>query len=103
MLWRAAVTAAIDRAFPGFAAHVIACTFSTASTMSSYLNAPQGAVYGFAPLPPQGSIWKGSERSPRTAIPGLYLASAYAGSGGYTGAILAGATAAREVLHVARG
>ena len=102
-LWRAALTAAIDRAFPGFAAHVVACTFSTASTMSSYLNAPQGAVYGFAPLPPQGPIWKGSERSPRTAIPGLYLASAYAGSGGYTGAILAGATAAREVLRVARG
>jgi phytoene dehydrogenase-like protein len=71
--------------------------------MSSYLNAPQGAVYGFAPLPPQGPIWKGSERSSRTAIPGLYLASAYAASGGYTGAILAGATAAREVLRVARG
>ncbi len=102
-LWRAALTAAIDRAFPGFAAHVVACTFSTASTMSSYLNAPQGAVYGFAPLPPQGPIWKGSERSSRTAIPGLYLASAYAASGGYTGAILAGATAAREVLRVARG
>ena len=91
-LWRTALTTAIDRAFPGFAAHVVACTFSTASTMSSYLNAPQGAVYGFAPLPPQGPIWKGLERSPRTAIPGLYLASAYAGSGGYTGAILAGAT-----------
>jgi phytoene dehydrogenase-like protein len=33
-----------------------------------------------------------------TPIDGLYLASSYAGSGGYTGAILAGAAAARAVL-----
>jgi phytoene dehydrogenase-like protein len=101
--WCAAIIAAIDRAFPGFSSHVVASVFSTASTMSSYLNAPQGAVYGFAPLPPRGPFWKGSERSPRTAIPGLYLASAYAGSGGYTGVILAGAAAAREVLKRADG
>jgi phytoene dehydrogenase-like protein len=97
-LWREAIAAAIDRMFPGFAAHVVASVFSTASTMSSYLNAPEGAVYGFAPLPPAGSIWKGPERSPKTPIDGLYLASSYAGSGGYTGAILAGAAAARTVL-----
>ena len=66
--------------------------------MNSYLNAPDGAVYGFAPLPPKGPIWKGPERSPKTPIEGLYLASSYAGSGGYTGAILAGAAAARAVL-----
>jgi phytoene dehydrogenase-like protein len=96
--WCAALIAAIDRAFPGFSSHVGASVFSTAKTMSSYLNAPGGAVYGFAPLPPRGPIWKGSERSPTTPIPGLYLASAYAGSGGYTGAILAGANAARAAL-----
>jgi phytoene dehydrogenase-like protein len=97
-LWRAAIAAAIDRAFPGFADKVVASVFSTASTMSTYLNAPDGAVYGFAPLPPRGPIWKGPERSPLTPIPGLYLASSYGGSGGYTGAILAGATAARQAL-----
>jgi phytoene dehydrogenase-like protein len=96
--WRAAIVAAIDRVFPGFAAHVVTSVFSTASTMNSYLNAPDGAVYGFAPLPPAGPFWKGAEGGPRTPIPGLYLASSYAGSGGYTGAILAGATAARQVL-----
>jgi len=96
--WRDAIAAAIDRVFPGFAAHVVASVFSTASTMNSYLNAPDGAVYGFAPLPPKGPIWKGPERSPKTPIEGLYLASSYAGSGGYTGAILAGAAAARAVL-----
>jgi phytoene dehydrogenase-like protein len=45
-----------------------------------------------------GPIWKGPERSPNTAIPGLYLASSYAGSGGFTGAILAGASAAKQIL-----
>ncbi len=59
-LWRAAIIAAIDRVFPGFADKVVASVFSTASTMNSYLNAPEGAVYGFAPLPPTGSFWQGS-------------------------------------------
>jgi phytoene dehydrogenase-like protein len=70
--------------------------------MSTYLNAPKGAIYGFAPLPPSGPIWKGPDRSPNTAIPGLYLASSYAGSGGFTGTILAGAAAAKQIL-VGRG
>jgi hypothetical protein len=32
------------------------------------------------------------------AIPGLYLASSYAGTGGFTGAIMAGAAATEELL-----
>ena len=71
---------------------------STASSMNSYLDAPAGAVYGFAPTPPAEPIWKGTGRSPRTPIDRLFLASAYAGSGGYTGAILGGAMAARQAL-----
>jgi len=101
-LWCNAIITAIDRVFPGFADKVVASVFSTASTMSTYLNAPDGAVYGFAPLPPAGPFWKGPDRSPATPIEGLYLASSYAGSGGYNGAILAGVTAARQVLG-ARG
>ena len=96
--WRDAILAAIDRAFPGFAASVVHSVFSTASTMNGYLNAPDGAVYGFAPLPPKSPIWNGPEHTPSTPIPGLYLASSYGGSGGYTGAMLAGATAASKVL-----
>ena len=96
--WSDAITAAIDREFPGFAAHVVAAQFNTAQALAKYLNAPDGAIYGFAPLPPSGPIWKGMERSSGTAIPGLYLASAYAGSGGFTGAIMAGATAAKRIL-----
>ena len=66
---------------------------STARSLESYLNAPQGAIYGFAPRPPSSPIWKGIERSPKTPIPGLYLASAYAGAGGFTGVIRSGASA----------
>lgn len=98
-LWRDAILSAIDRTFPGFAEKVQQSVFSTASTMNSYLNTPSGAVYGFAPRPPSGSFWQGPENSPATALPGLYLASSYGGSGGYTGAILAGATAARRILN----
>lgn len=100
--WSEAILAAIDREFPGFAAKVVASVFSTASTMNTYLNAPQGAVYGFAPLPPAGPIWNGPPSSPKTPIEGLYLASSYAGSGGFTGAILAGEAAAEQVLAASR-
>ncbi len=96
--WRQAVIAAIDREFPGVAAHVVASVFNTALSMRNYLNAPEGAIYGFAPLPPIAPIWRGIGRSAKTRLPGLYLASSYAGSGGFTGAILAGATAADLIL-----
>jgi len=96
--WLEAIVAAIDRNFPGIAAHVTASTYSTATTIQKYLNSPHGAVYGFAPRPPSGPIWRGIERSPRTPVPRVYLASSYAGSGGFTGAIQAGSAAAACIL-----
>ena len=71
--WCRAIIAAIDREFPGFASHVVASVFNTALSMRNYLNTPDGAIYGFAPLPP-GPIWRGIGRSPKTPISGLYLA-----------------------------
>jgi phytoene dehydrogenase-like protein len=96
--WRDAIAAAIDREFPGFASHVVASVFNTAHSMNSYLGTPLGAIYGFAPLPPKGPISQGIDRAVTTAIPGLYLASAFAGFGGFTGAIKAGGDAADRVL-----
>jgi phytoene dehydrogenase-like protein len=87
--WQAALIAQLDRHFPGIATAVIASAFNTAFSVRHYLNAPYGAVYGFAPAP---------GHSPRTPVQGLYLASAYAGIGGYTGAIQAGGTCADMVL-----
>ena len=93
-LWQEAIIGAIDREFPGFASRVVASQFHTARSIAEHLNAPEGAVYGFAPTPPSIPLWRGIERSPRTTVPGLYLASAYAGSGGFTGSIIGAAGAA---------
>lgn len=100
--WSDAIVATIDREFPGFASHVVASQFNTARSLATYLNAPQGAIYGFAPVPPSGPIWRGVGRSPKTAISGLYLASAYAGTGGFTGSIVAGAGAADLIIAKSR-
>ena len=85
---------------PGFASHVVAAVFNTALSMHNYLNAAGGAIYGFAPLPPSAPIWRGIGRSAKTPLAGLYLASSYAGSGGFTGAILAGGNAADLILKL---
>jgi phytoene dehydrogenase-like protein len=77
---------------------VVASSFNTALSVRQYLNAPDGAVYGFAPTPPR-SIWRGPGHSPRTAVPGLYLASAYAGFGGYTGVVQSAGACADMILR----
>jgi phytoene dehydrogenase-like protein len=77
---------------------VVASSFNSALSVRQYLNAPDGAVYGFAPTPP-ASIWQNPFRSPRTAIPGFYLASAYSGFGGYTGVIQSAGICADMILR----
>lgn len=93
--WQKAIIAALDRTYPGLAEAVVASAFNTANSMVTYLNQPDGCAYGFAPLPLHGTV---THRSPRTVIDGLYLASAYAGYGGYNGAILAGEACADAIL-----
>ncbi len=86
----------LDRVFPGIAGAVVHREMATAETFAHYLNAPDGAVYGFAPELDGGNPLA---ITPRTAIDGLWLASAYVFGGGFTGAIIGGATAAREALR----
>ncbi|MCX7900222.1 MAG: NAD(P)/FAD-dependent oxidoreductase, partial [Methylocystis sp.] len=93
--WLDAMEAALDKRYPGFASLVTSRVLLNAYSMSSYLNTPQGAVYGFAPLPPQTPIIMGFPRRPTTPIGGLYLASAFGGEHGFNGAMLTGAEAAR--------
>jgi phytoene dehydrogenase-like protein len=76
----------------------VASSFNTALSVRQYLNAPGGAVYGFAPAPLR-SLWRTPFRSPRTSIPGLYLASAYAGFGGYTGVVQSAGACADMILR----
>jgi len=90
--WQDAIVAYLDRHYPGLAQAVTASSFNTALSVKTYLGAPQGAVYGFAPSP--GTAL----RTPATPIPGLYLASAYAGLGGYTGVIQSAGICADMIL-----
>jgi phytoene dehydrogenase-like protein len=96
--WLDTILAAVDRAYPGFAASVTEKVLLTARSMEDYLNTPEREVYGFAPRPPERSFWAGLPRSARTPIAGLYLASAFGASGGFTGAMLSGAGAAGLAL-----
>ncbi len=94
-----ALIADIDGQFPGLAGAVVHREMATAETMQRYLNTPGGAVYGFAPVDRLGQTVL---RGPRTAIKGLWLASAYAVGGGFTGAMIGGGQAASGALREAR-
>lgn len=96
--WQAALVAYLNGYFPGLADAVIASSFNTALSVKTYLGAPQAAVYGFAPVPPH-SILDLRKQTPATPIPGLYLASAYTGFGGYTGAIQSAGACADMILR----
>jgi phytoene dehydrogenase-like protein len=86
----------LDREFPGIAAAVVQREMATAETLAHYLNTPDGAVYGFAPER-EGSNPLGM--TSRTTVKGLWLASAYVFGGGFTGAMLGGADAARDAIR----
>jgi phytoene dehydrogenase-like protein len=95
--WQDAIVRYLDSLYPGVGQAVVASSFNTALSVRQYLNAPDGAVYGFAPTPPR-LIGQAVERSPGTTVPGLYLASAYAGFGGYSGVVQAGGVCADMIL-----
>jgi phytoene dehydrogenase-like protein len=98
--WVEAIVEDLDRRFPGMASAIDWREMANARTMARYLNTPGGAVYGFAATPPDPF-----PHPPRveTAIAGLYLASAFSVSGGYTGAITGGSMAARAAFDHPRG
>jgi all-trans-retinol 13,14-reductase len=54
--WLDAFQAALDRDYPGFGGAVTERLFLNARSMRNFLNTPDGAVYGFAPTPPQRGI-----------------------------------------------
>jgi all-trans-retinol 13,14-reductase len=91
--WMDRVIADLDRQFPGIAASIVHREMSTSETFQHYLNTPGGSLYGFAPES------RGFMPLAVTAINGLYLASAFTGGGGFTGAILGGGWAARAAMR----
>jgi phytoene dehydrogenase-like protein len=96
--WQVAIISYLSSLYPGLGDAVVASSFNSALSVRQYLNAPDGAVYGFAPTPPS-STGENPFRSPRTSISGFYLASAYAGFGGYTGVIQSAGACADMILH----
>ncbi len=97
--WLDAFQGALERDYPGLGGAVVERLFLSARSMRNFLNTPDGAVYGFAPTPPRRGVWAGLPRSPRTPVAGLYLASSFGGSGGFTGAMVSGAQAARMAMR----
>jgi hypothetical protein len=93
--WLDAIQTSLERDYPGFSGLVTTRMLLNAYSMASYLNTPEGAVYGFAALPAEAPILMGFPRTPHTPIAGLYLASAFGGEHGFNGAMLSGAEAAR--------
>ena len=98
-LWMDRIVADLDGRFPGIANALMQREMATAETMSHYLNTPGGGVYGFAS---EASRFGPSQMSPRTPIEGLWLASAFVSGGGFTGAMMGGAAAARAALRTTR-
>lgn len=99
--WLAAIVHRLDAEWPGIADAVVESSIATARSMHRHLSTPGGAIYGFALSRPEGYP-KGPPQTFETPIRGLWLSSAYSGFGGFTGAISAGAGAARAVLQERR-
>lgn len=95
--WQDAIVRYLDSHYLGLAGAVTAASFNTALSVKQYLSAPEGAVYGFAPTPRAFSA-STPAHSPRTPLPGLYLSSAYANFGGYTGVVQAAGACADMIL-----
>lgn len=99
--WLTAIIDHLDAEWPGIADAVVEKTAATARTMHEYLNTPGGAIYGFALRPPE-RISASIPMRFSTSVEGLWLASAYAGLGGFAGAMACGALAAYHALRSAR-
>ena len=96
--WQEAIVRYLDRLYPGLAQARVASSFNSALSVRQYLNAPawrglwlRADAAALAGAAPRGS--------PRTVMPGLYLASAYAGFGGYTGVVQSAGVCADMILR----
>jgi all-trans-retinol 13,14-reductase len=85
----------VEQRYPGFRAAVEYRKLSTPLTVEHFTGHPRGAIYGYPATPERfGFEWLG----PKTAIRGLFLAGADAGSLGIVGALMGGVVAAAQNL-----
>jgi len=85
----------VEAIYPGFREHIEEIEVATPITHMRYLNHPGGAIYGFDQYAKDSSLFV-SHRSP---VEGLYLAGAWAGSGGFQPTLNSGVQAARAVIR----
>ncbi|MFX0208926.1 MAG: phytoene desaturase family protein [Candidatus Hodarchaeota archaeon] len=86
----------LDKVIPGIKDIIIYSEVATPKTIVRYTQNPQGTVYGFAQTPTQIGPLKSDIKKP--PIKNLYYASAWVGSGGFSGAIYSGYSCALKVL-----
>jgi phytoene dehydrogenase-like protein len=86
----------LNQIYPGIKDLVTIREFATPRTIVRYTMNPQGSVYGFAQTPDQSgpNIWA-LRKAP---LKNLYFASAWVGSGGFSGAIMSGYGCASKIL-----
>lgn len=89
------IIARVDSLYPGFREHIEEIEVATPLTHMRYLGHPGGAIYGFDQYAKDSSLFV-SHRSP---IAGLYMAGAWAGSGGFQPTLNSGVQAARAVIR----
>jgi phytoene dehydrogenase-like protein len=101
-LWQQALIDDVDQHYPGIKDAIIYQDFGTARTVRDYLNTPGGAIIGYeltTPYPFKGKL-RDSTPSCSTAVKGLYLASAFAMAGGFSGAMTSGSFAAKQAATI---
>jgi len=85
----------VDSLYRGFREHIEEIEVATPLTHMRYLGHPGGAIYGFDQYAKDSSLFV-SHRSP---VEGLYMAGAWAGSGGFQPTLNSGVQAARAVIR----
>lgn len=85
----------IESLYPGFREHIEEIEVATPLTHMRFLGHPGGAIYGFDQYAKDSSLFL-SQRSP---VQRLYLAGAWAGSGGFQPTLNSGVQAARAVIR----
>jgi prolycopene isomerase len=83
-----------ERAFPGLRDAIAEADAATPVTVMRYLRHPGGAIYGFDQTPSDSALFRSND----IVVPGLHLAGAWTGTGGFEPTLTAGAAAADAVL-----
>jgi prolycopene isomerase len=89
----------IEKVFPGLREHIEEIEVATPITHMRFLGQPGGAIYGFDQFAKEGALF--NNRKP--PLKGLYLAGAWAGSGGFQPTLTSGGQAARAIVKDYKG